>query len=70
MTMLANGTWYVPGALNCMEIIVFIMLRGDYLPRLVWIILCLIIENFFLGWWLTHPYKKQYKLSRTSINFC
>lgn len=59
MTMLADRTWFVPGALNCMEIIVFIMSQGDYMPRLVWIILCLIVENFFLGWWLAHPYKKQ-----------
>lgn len=59
MAALADRIWFVPGVLNCMEIVIFIITRENYMPHLAGIILCLILENFFLGWWLTHPYKKQ-----------
>lgn len=52
--------WYIPGILSCLGAVIWALYPQFYTIRLFVLVLCLILEHFFLGWWLTHPYKKQY----------
>ena len=51
--------WYVPGILSCLEAVIWVLFSQFYTIHTFVLILCLIAENFFLGWWLAHPYKTQ-----------
>ena len=51
--------WYISGILSCLEAVIWVLFSQFYTIRAFVLILCLIPENFFLGWWLAHPYKAQ-----------